>query len=82
MKKIRGDKPIRIIIHTCMEMSQGNSLYSYLYLKPKCHVFHFLFFLLQNQRKGGHKSCPAGRTGTSGKGEVLGKWGRRMNMVQ
>jgi hypothetical protein len=28
-----------------MEISQGNSLYSYLYLKLKCHVFHFIFSL-------------------------------------
>jgi hypothetical protein len=33
MKKIRGDKPVGVIIHTYMEISQGNSLYSYLYLK-------------------------------------------------
>jgi hypothetical protein len=33
MKKIKGDKPIGIIIHTYMEISQENSLYSYLYLK-------------------------------------------------
>jgi hypothetical protein len=29
-KKNRGDEPIRVIIHTYMEMSQGNSLYRYL----------------------------------------------------
>jgi hypothetical protein len=26
-----------------MEISQGNSLCSYLYFKLKCHVFHFIF---------------------------------------
>jgi hypothetical protein len=43
VKKIRGDKPIGDIIHTYMEISQGNSLCSYLYLKLKCHIFHFIF---------------------------------------
>jgi hypothetical protein len=33
MKKIRGDKPIGVIIHTYMEISQENSLHTYLYLK-------------------------------------------------
>jgi hypothetical protein len=33
MKKIRRDKPIGVIIHMCMEISKGNSLCSYLYLK-------------------------------------------------
>jgi hypothetical protein len=33
MKKNRGDVPIGNIIHIYMEMSQGNSLCSYLYLK-------------------------------------------------
>jgi hypothetical protein len=61
MKKIKGDKLIGVIIHTHMEISQGNSLCGLLYLKQKCHVFHFVFsfFLLQNQRMGRrNKSCP------------------------
>jgi hypothetical protein len=32
-KKNRRDKPIGIVIHICMEISHGNSLSSYLYLK-------------------------------------------------
>jgi hypothetical protein len=36
-----------------MEISQGNSLHSY--LKQKYH-----FFLLQNQRKGGQNKCCLG----------------------
>jgi hypothetical protein len=50
MKKIRGDKPIEVITHTHTEVSQGNSLCSYLYLKQaKMSHFFFLsvlFFLL------------------------------------
>jgi hypothetical protein len=33
MKKNRGDEPIGVIIHRYMEITQGNSLRSYLYLK-------------------------------------------------
>jgi hypothetical protein len=47
MKKIRGGKPSGVIIHTYMEISQRNSLCSYLYLKLKCHVFHFIFSLMK-----------------------------------
>jgi hypothetical protein len=46
MQKIRGDKPIGIIIYTLIENSQG----IFLYLRLKSHVLSFLFFLLQNQR--------------------------------
>jgi hypothetical protein len=43
----------------------------------------FLFLLLQNQRIGGqNKSCPGGKAGISGREEVMGKEGRRMNTVQ
>jgi hypothetical protein len=79
VKKIRGDKPIGVIIHTYMEISQGNSLY----LKLKCYVFHFMFSLRQNWGKGGqNKSCSGQRAGTSGKGEVMGKRGRKVNTVK
>jgi hypothetical protein len=47
MKKLRGDKPIGVTIHTYMEISQGNSLCSYLYLKVKCPVFSFIFSLMK-----------------------------------
>jgi hypothetical protein len=33
MKKNRGKEPIVVIVHIYMEMSQGNFLCSYLYLK-------------------------------------------------
>jgi hypothetical protein len=32
-------------LNICMEIPQGNSLCSYLYLKLKCHVFSFIFSL-------------------------------------
>jgi hypothetical protein len=69
MKKIRGDTPIGVIIHTYMEISQGNYLCSYLSLKLRCHVFHFTFspIKLENRRmehvlpKGGRLALVAGR---------------------
>jgi hypothetical protein len=54
MKKIRGDKSTGVIIHA-WKISQGNFLCNYLYLKLKCHGFHFIFSLfppmiLENRR--------------------------------
>jgi hypothetical protein len=85
MKKIRKDKPSRVIIHTYMEISQGNSPCSYLYLKLKCFVFHFLFSLfsltkLENRRA--EQVLLRERAGTHGRGEVLWKRGKRVNMLQ
>jgi hypothetical protein len=33
VKRIRRDEPNGVVIHICMEISQGNPLCSYLYLK-------------------------------------------------
>jgi hypothetical protein len=56
MKKIRGDKLIGVIIHTCTETLQGNSLY----LK-QAKMTCFSFSLLQNPRTGGwNTSCQGG----------------------
>jgi hypothetical protein len=57
MKKIRGDKPIVVIIHIYMGISQGNSLCSYLYLKQAKMSF-FSFLPSQNWTTGGwNRSC-------------------------
>jgi hypothetical protein len=46
-------------------------------------ILSFLFLLLHNWTTGGwSKSCTGERAGTSGRGKVLGKGGRRLNMVQ
>jgi hypothetical protein len=62
MKKIKGDKPTGVIIHIYMEISQGNSMYSYFYLKQAkmtCFsLYLFSFFSLQNWR-----TSPAHRGG-------------------
>jgi hypothetical protein len=61
-----------------MEIPQGNSLCSYLYLRQaKNVIFLFLFFsffLLQNLKAGDrNRSCPEGRVGTSEGGRWCGK---------
>jgi hypothetical protein len=58
MKKCRGDKLIGIITHIYMEISQGNSSSSYLYLKQakiSYFSFHFLsfFFYRLGEQEGG-----------------------------
>jgi hypothetical protein len=85
MKKIRGNKPINVIVHIYMEMPQGNSLCSYLYLKQaKMSFFFLLFFFLQQTQRigGGNRSFPVGRVSTSGRGDVEEKVGRMVNTVQ
>jgi hypothetical protein len=74
MKKIRGNKPFGVIIHTYMEVSQGNSLCSYLYLKLKCHAFQFILFLFFSykirEQKGGTSPGQGGRLAPMGWGGV------------
>jgi hypothetical protein len=50
MKKNRGDEPIGVIIHIYMEISQGNSLCSYLYLKQAKMSFFFSSIKSENRR--------------------------------
>jgi hypothetical protein len=81
MKKIRGDKPIGVIIHIYMELSQGNSLCSYLYLKLKCPVFCFISSLFSSTKLGlGRQTSPAWGEGWHQCGR--GEGHRRLNMVQ
>jgi hypothetical protein len=71
------DEPIGVVIHICIETTQGISLCSYLYLKlakTPCFSFAFLYFFFY---KIGEQE---GRTGsarwgvdTGGSGEVAGK---------
>jgi hypothetical protein len=78
MKKNRGDEPTVIIIHIHTEISQGNSLCIYLYLKQtKCHFFSYKI----REQEGGTDAVQ-GRFGTSGRGEVVGKVDRRVNTMQ
>jgi hypothetical protein len=77
VKRTRGDGPIEVVIHICMEPTQGNSLCSYLYFKlEKHHVFLFTFyvFLLQNWKTGEqNRSCGGGVLAPVGGGKWQGK---------
>jgi hypothetical protein len=66
-----------------MEISQGNSLCSYLYLKLKCNVFHFVFSLFSPTNLENRKAEQVlpGEGWQLWEGEVLGKVSRRMNTV-
>jgi hypothetical protein len=47
VKKTGRDEPIWVVVHICMETTQGISLYSCLYLKlakMPCFSFYFLCF--------------------------------------
>jgi hypothetical protein len=69
MKKNRRHKPIGIIIYKYMEMSQENSVCSYLYLKlAKMSLFLSFFFYKYWEQVG--KTGPAG-----GKKGVGGEYG-------
>jgi hypothetical protein len=52
MKKITADEPAGFIIHVDMEISQGNSLCSYLYLKQaRTSFFPFISSTKLENRK-------------------------------
>jgi uncharacterized membrane protein YjfL (UPF0719 family) len=83
MKKNRGDELIGVIAYIYMDISQGNSLCSYLNLKQATTViFLFSFSSTKLENKRMQQVCGGRRAGTSGMGEVVGKGGRRVNTVQ
>jgi hypothetical protein len=66
VKRTRRDEPNGVIIHTCMETTQGNSLCSYLYLKlakASCFSYYILCFFFYEIRK---QKCGTGCEGTGG----------------
>jgi hypothetical protein len=70
----RGDEPTGVIVHIYMELSQGNSLGSYLYLKQA--KMSFFFFLLYKIREQEDRTGPAWGlegSGTNGRGWWRGK---------
>jgi hypothetical protein len=89
MKRARRDEPIRVIIHICMEATQGNSLCRYLYLKlvkRSCFSFYLLSFFFykireQKSRTGSAWECVLQCLAPMERGDG-GKRGRKINMVQ
>jgi hypothetical protein len=84
MRKIRGDKPVEVIIRTCMEIPQGNSLCLSQTSKNVIFYFFTLFFFsskkLENRRA--EQVLPGrGRAGTSGREKMLVKGCRRVNAM-
>jgi hypothetical protein len=68
-----------------MEISQENSICSYLYLKLKFHVFYFLFSLFSPTKPDNGKTeqvLPRGEGWHQEEGEVLRKGGRMVSTVQ
>jgi hypothetical protein len=69
-----------------MEITQENSLSSYLYLKLEkmpCFSFYLLcFFFYKTREQKGEIGSAWGEGGTSGREEGSGEMGRRINMVQ
>jgi hypothetical protein len=52
MKKIKGDEPVGVRVHKYMEISQGISLYSYLYFKQaKMYFFFFSFSSTKSENR-------------------------------
>jgi hypothetical protein len=74
MKRTRGNEPMWVVKHVCMEVSHKNSLCSYLYLKlgkTPCFSFYLLCFFfykiggwIRNRFEGGELA--PGRGGGSG----------------
>jgi hypothetical protein len=98
VKRTRRNELTGVVVHICMEKSQGNSLHSYLYLtlaKAPCISVYLLSFFFYKIRELADRTGPAGvgkvergRWGMGGrgmhqwKGEVVGKGDRSMNVVE
>jgi hypothetical protein len=77
------DEPIGVVIHICMETTQGNHVQLSLSQTSKNTMFlclSFMFFLLQNQRRGGLNRFCLGRVAVGRFWHWWAHW--RMNMVQ
>jgi hypothetical protein len=80
MKKNKGKEPAGVIKHTYMELSQGNSLCSYFYLKQAKMSFFFFYKIREQEGRAG----PAWgeQCWYRGRGRGVGKGDRRVNMAQ
>jgi hypothetical protein len=67
-ERSRRDESIQVVIHMCMEATQGISVYSYLYLKLAkmlCRFYYLLCFLFYKirEQEGGTGSARNGGGG-------------------
>jgi hypothetical protein len=73
VKRTGRDEPIWVVIHMCMETTQGISLYNYPYLKL-AKMSHFSYYLLcfffnkTGEQEGGTGSAWRWRVGVWGMG--------------
>jgi hypothetical protein len=70
------------IMHIYMEVSQGNSVCSNLSLKQAKMSFFFLFSCAKSENKRVEQVLSREVVGTTWREEVVGKGGRRVNMVR
>jgi hypothetical protein len=74
VKRSGRDKPMRVVIHKCMEAMLGISLYSYLYLKlakPLYFSYYLMFFLQKTRRiRGQNRFCWEAGVGGGGPNNV------------
>jgi hypothetical protein len=84
MKKIRGNKPIVVKIHTWKYHKEAPSAATFISNKLQCHVFHFIFFPFPSTKLENRTKSPAHGEWSASVGgeEMLGKGNSRMNMVQ
>jgi hypothetical protein len=58
VKRSGRDEPIGVAVHMCMEVTQGNSLCSYLYLKlAKTPCFSYSLFMFFSSTKSENRVC-------------------------
>jgi hypothetical protein len=85
MKKIRGNKPIRVIIHMHMEISQDICVATFISDKQKYHVFLCIIALFSSKKSENRKAeqvLTRAGNGHQWEGQREGKGSRRGNMLQ
>jgi hypothetical protein len=82
VKRSGGDESIWVVMHMCMEVMLGISLYSYLsQTSKKCYVFLFISYVFSSaklEKKRVEQVLP----GSEGVGEWEGAWGQEGEVAQ
>jgi hypothetical protein len=77
VKSTGRDEPIGVVIHICMETTQGISLYNYLYLKlakPPFFSMFYVFCSTKSENTSVGQVLPGeGGVGIGGSAEVMEK---------